>query len=514
MSLPENQVCSDCPERQPRWASLIVPPPGSPPGSLAIGALCCLECSGSHRRLGVHIAFVRSITLDSWKEKEVLAMENGGNAKVNAIFEANLHSASAKPTAGASGPVRERFIRDKYERRKFYDPSVMQEYADAPPPQASTASGRTAQNVITPTRRAPSDAARLRAQNRRIAAPKIPSGPPPPPPPPPPRAAPDVDLLDFSTTTTDMSAPPNPPSAGPSPTLGMFKSMSMTGGGNVQTQAGNGNNGGMMRNQTSPAMGSTSVNLAPQMEGKMSSDDILAMFHAPSPAQQNFGNFNNASMNGGMNNTVQGMPGGNMQMSSMLMNQQQQMMRNNMMNNKNMMQNNNNMMQNNNNMMNINNNNMMQTNNNNMMGNSNANMNMGMGMNQNNMMMNQQSNNNMMPQQNLFGGMQQNNMMGGKGMNGMGMNHNSFGGSATNSTMQQQQPMGGMPTNLNMMGGNGMNQVNQAHNMGGNSTNDQSSNQNFQGNMNGNMGAFDTSSVMGGSGNTQQNQFASFGSFR
>lgn len=65
MSLPENQICSDCNERQPRWASLIVPPPGAPSNSLAIGAFCCLECSGSHRRLGVHISFVRSINLDS-----------------------------------------------------------------------------------------------------------------------------------------------------------------------------------------------------------------------------------------------------------------------------------------------------------------------------------------------------------------------------------------------------------------------------------------------------------------
>jgi hypothetical protein len=68
MSLPHNQICSDCNERQPRWASLIVPPPGVTSdngGGLAIGALCCLECSGSHRRLGVHISFVRSINLDS-----------------------------------------------------------------------------------------------------------------------------------------------------------------------------------------------------------------------------------------------------------------------------------------------------------------------------------------------------------------------------------------------------------------------------------------------------------------
>jgi hypothetical protein len=67
MALPHNQVCSDCPEKKPTWASLIVPPPGAPPGTETIGAFCCLECSGSHRRLGVHISFVRSVSLDSCK---------------------------------------------------------------------------------------------------------------------------------------------------------------------------------------------------------------------------------------------------------------------------------------------------------------------------------------------------------------------------------------------------------------------------------------------------------------
>lgn len=71
--------------------------------------------------------FTALLNISSGKEKEVLAMENGGNQKVNAIFEAHLNV--AKPNNSASGPVRERFIRDKYERRKFYDPSAFESAA-------------------------------------------------------------------------------------------------------------------------------------------------------------------------------------------------------------------------------------------------------------------------------------------------------------------------------------------------------------------------------------------------
>lgn len=62
-----------------------------------------------------HMSFVTG------KDWEVRAMENGGNKKVNAIFEANLNR--EKPSNHASGPTRERYIRDKYERRKYYDPA-------------------------------------------------------------------------------------------------------------------------------------------------------------------------------------------------------------------------------------------------------------------------------------------------------------------------------------------------------------------------------------------------------
>mmetsp|Transcript_24314 Transcript_24314/g.67728 ORF Transcript_24314/g.67728 Transcript_24314/m.67728 type:complete len:142 (-) Transcript_24314:33-458(-) len=63
-NLPANQVCCDCGDKKPTWASLIVPPPHAPKQSRAVGAFCCFHCSGAHRRLGVHICFVRSVTLD------------------------------------------------------------------------------------------------------------------------------------------------------------------------------------------------------------------------------------------------------------------------------------------------------------------------------------------------------------------------------------------------------------------------------------------------------------------
>ena len=40
-----------------------------------------MDCAGKHRKLGVHISFVRSLNLDSWNTKYILYMENGGNDK-------------------------------------------------------------------------------------------------------------------------------------------------------------------------------------------------------------------------------------------------------------------------------------------------------------------------------------------------------------------------------------------------------------------------------------------------
>lgn len=492
MNRTENQVCSDCPERQPRWASLIVPPPGSEPGSLPIGAFCCLECSGSHRRLGVHISFVRSVTLDSWKEKEVLAMENGGNQKVNSIFEANI--TVAKPSTGASGSVRERFIRDKYERRKYYNPAALQQYQQSSDDSSSDESEDEAppqRNVV----RAPSEAARLRAQARKqrsgmlataSATSKSASSPSKTksravqkrlaPTAPAPTPAPiSVDLLDFGfpPVSSNPGPPPNPPSASPSPTIDMFKNMNVGG-------------------DSAPSVNTQNEPAPPQQQNKMSSDDILSLFNTPSQNNSNMGF--NMGMNNGMNNMNQ-MGAMNMNPNSMMTMNNQQMQNNGMM------------MNNNNNINTGNNNNsspMLQ------MPQSNVSFFNGMqNTNNNNMNMNNNMNSNMI---NNNGGM--NNNMNNGGQTQMNMNHSSSSGMSMQQNQQQDfgmnsmAPMGGAPSNLTVMGsGNGMNQ--QAMYGGANEQKNNGSSFDF-------MGGSPTP-VTGtgpGAGNPQMNQFASFGSFR
>ncbi len=66
---PYNQVCCDCGQAAPQWASVNN------------GVFICFNCSGIHRTFGMQISFVRSLTMDSWTAKQLLLMQNGGNAK-------------------------------------------------------------------------------------------------------------------------------------------------------------------------------------------------------------------------------------------------------------------------------------------------------------------------------------------------------------------------------------------------------------------------------------------------
>jgi hypothetical protein len=174
------------------------------------------------------------------KEHEVQIMENGGNAKVNAVFEAHLHHASAaKPNNTANGQQRERYIRDKYERRKFYDPSAFEKYQaednDDEEEEIAMPLRRPTKAVApVPISRAPSDAARRRAESRQA---RVAAGGSTLPVDRPSRinvAAPAVDLLDFGSLSSP--APPSaPPPAAPAPpppqaneTLDLFANMTVS----------------------------------------------------------------------------------------------------------------------------------------------------------------------------------------------------------------------------------------------------------------------------------------------
>ncbi|XP_073224279.1 ADP-ribosylation factor GTPase-activating protein AGD1-like isoform X2 [Cicer arietinum] len=126
-----NDKCADCGKPEPDWASLN------------LGILVCIECSGVHRNLGVHISKIRSLKLDVkvWDYSVLTMFQSLGNLFANSVWEELLHSTSnsqidetpygsskvdrnklchaKKPEHDDPISIKEKFIHAKYSEKVF-----------------------------------------------------------------------------------------------------------------------------------------------------------------------------------------------------------------------------------------------------------------------------------------------------------------------------------------------------------------------------------------------------------
>ncbi|KAJ3680255.1 hypothetical protein LUZ60_016533 [Juncus effusus] len=115
--IPGNEICADCDASEPEW------------GSLNLGILICIECSGVHRNLGVHISKVRSVRLDLkvWEPVILELFHDLGNNFCNSIWEGSSQSKDEsnegviieKPKPSDTLSTKEKYIQAKYIEKLF-----------------------------------------------------------------------------------------------------------------------------------------------------------------------------------------------------------------------------------------------------------------------------------------------------------------------------------------------------------------------------------------------------------
>ena len=115
LSLPGNSTCCDCGMEKPKWASLNN------------GAFLCLKCAGIHRSLGVDISTIRSLQIDSWTDKQILYLSQGGNFKLQKFWEEysiNPKDSVEKKYKSKAGDYYRKYLKNLVE--KMSDPDFVQ----------------------------------------------------------------------------------------------------------------------------------------------------------------------------------------------------------------------------------------------------------------------------------------------------------------------------------------------------------------------------------------------------
>ncbi|XP_063977749.1 arfGAP with SH3 domain, ANK repeat and PH domain-containing protein isoform X1 [Diachasmimorpha longicaudata] len=107
MRLSGNDQCCDCSsQNDATWLSTN------------FGIIVCIECSGIHRDLGVHISRIQSLTLDNVGTAQLLLARYMTNQSFNEVMEATLHH-NLKPSPSSSMEERYEFIRAKYVDKRY-----------------------------------------------------------------------------------------------------------------------------------------------------------------------------------------------------------------------------------------------------------------------------------------------------------------------------------------------------------------------------------------------------------
>ncbi|XBW36686.1 hypothetical protein QEN19_002261 [Hanseniaspora menglaensis] len=136
--LESNKECVDCKNPQPQWASP------------KFGIFICFDCAGIHRGLGVHISFVRSITMDQFKDDELKAMELGGNDAFNEYMKSHKIDLELPAKFKYDNPIAEDY---KAKLKSLVDGTEFEEshHADFDPASLVAAASAASENktIIT-----------------------------------------------------------------------------------------------------------------------------------------------------------------------------------------------------------------------------------------------------------------------------------------------------------------------------------------------------------------------------